>query len=140
MSPVPALPAHRRSSITSNRLRRLAPLGLALWVNACSSWHPIDLAPTREFGTFQQVRIQRGDDRVTVTQARMVGDTLVGKVSQSVEPLAVPIAEIQRAETLKIDKGRTAVAMGVVLGLLAVLAAVAGNKAASNAAGSGLTW
>jgi len=86
------------------------------------------------------VRIQRGDDRVTVTQARMVGDTLVGKVSQSVEPLAVPIAEIQRAETLKIDKGRTAVAMGVVLGLLAVLAAVAGNKAASNAVGSGLTW
>ena len=140
MSPVPTLAARRRPPLTSRRLRRLGQLGLALWVNACSSWRPIDLAPNREFGTLQQVRIQRGDDRVTVTQARMVGDTLVGQVSQSKPPVAVPLAEIQRAETLKLDKGRTAVAVGVVVGLLAIVATAAGNKAAGDAAASGLKW
>lgn len=140
MSPLPTLSARHRSSFTSKRLRRLGPLGLALWVNACSSWHPIDLAPNREFGTSEQVRIQRGDDRVTVTQARMVGDTLVGQVSQSAPLVAVPLADIQRAETLKIDAGRTAVAVGVVVGLLAIVAAAAGSKAAGDAAAGGLKW
>jgi len=58
MSPVPKRAARRRPRLTSRRLRRPSPLGLALWVNACSSWRPIDLAPNRGFGTLQQVGIQ----------------------------------------------------------------------------------
>jgi len=70
----------------------------------------------------------------------MVGDTLVGQVSQSAPLVAVPLADIQRAETLKIDAGRTAVAVGVVVGLLAIVAAAAGSKAAGDAAAGGLKW
>ena len=140
MSLVPTLPARRRSPITSRRLRRIGPLGLALWLNACSSWHPIDLAPGREFGSSQVVRFQRGDDRVTVNQARMVGDTLVGQVNRYVPLVAVPLAEIQRAETLKFNAARTAIAVGVVVGLLAIVAAAAGEKASGSAPGGGIVW
>jgi hypothetical protein len=83
------------------------------------------------------VRIQRGDDRLTVFRARVVSDTLVGQLSRSATLVAAPLAEIERAETLKLDKERTAVTVGVVVGVLAIVVATA---LSNMELGLGPTW
>ena len=108
------------------RLRRLAPLVLAMWVNACVSWRPVELSPTRAFLPNEEVRIVRGDDRATVlVAARVVGDSLLGQRAPRGTRVAAPLADIRRAELLSVDKGRTAVAVGVVVVGLAIAIAIA---------------
>ena len=106
-------------------------LALLLFLPACHTWRPVELAPNKGFQTDNRVRVERkapSTDSLVVSAngsasksrapivfngASVVGDSLVGVRPGSAQPVA--IADVRRAEERRFSGGRTTLlAIGVV--------------------------
>ena len=104
--------------------RTLRPLHAALLVclsmsQACHTWSRTQLAPTPAFREGQRVRVVRSDGSRTVLVApRVDGDSLVGSSPGSSTRVAIPVADIRRAERYELNAVRTTLLILAVAGAL----------------------
>ena len=117
--------------------RRLA---LLVFLTACHTWRPVELAPNTGFETDNRVRVERkapSTDSLVVSAKRstskshaplvfhgvsVVGDSLFGTRSGSAQPVA--IADVLRAEERRFSVWRTtSVAVGgAAVGFISLIA------------------
>jgi hypothetical protein len=112
---------------------RLPSLCLAAVLSGCYTAHPITL-PTGGgpalLAAGQPVRVKLADgSALTLSNAQVIGDSLVGETDEPPRRLAVAVADVRRVEQQELSRGRTAVATGAgvlvvvwTVGLIAVYA------------------
>ena len=111
---------------TASRFCRLV---LLLCLSGCQTWRPVALAPAPLFGRKAAVRVNRvGQKPVVFAHPRVVGDSLVGRREGTSLPIAMALADVQRAEERRFSLART---MSLVL-VGGVLAAVVAAGLADN--------
>ena len=122
-----ASPLRRDAAMQLLRARALA---FVLLLNACYTWRPVELTPTRSFGDKEHVRIVRSDgSRITLVSPRIIDDSLVSQRPGTVTPIAIPTANIQRAEARRLSKGRTALlVVGVGVAVFLAVGALAASQ------------
>jgi len=113
-------------------------LAFLVFLPACHTWRPVELAPNTGFQTDNRVRVERkapSTDSLIVSAngsasksrtpivfngVSVVGDSLVGVRPGSAEPVA--IADVRRAEERRFSAWNTSrLAVGVVTGALVTL-------------------
>jgi hypothetical protein len=115
---------HSSRSCTALRISRLPALALLVGLPACSSWRPIDLAPSPAFGERAVVRVESANGTLAVIeQALVVRDSIVGVAERTSTPIAVPLADVGRAWELRFSGKRTALLLASVVGVLMAIAA-----------------
>lgn len=71
--------SNRRSGDLTKRMMRTRRLAFALWLTACSTWRPVQLAPTPGFHEKEHVRVVRSNgSRIELASPSIVDDSLVG--------------------------------------------------------------
>jgi hypothetical protein len=116
--------------LVSNRLHRaIALVALLAYLPACTEWHPLPgPQPARGLsGEHDLLLTLKDGSRVTLLQARVQGDSLVGLAAPRSRKVrrAIALTEVREVADHRIDEGRSAIAMvgGVVgVGLLALVA------------------
>ncbi len=97
------------------RLMRVRGLTFVLWLNACYTWRPVELAPTPTFRETERIRVVRSDGtRTELAAPLIVDDSLVGHRSRPVTRVAIPTTDIKRVEVRKLNGVRTALVVGGV--------------------------
>jgi hypothetical protein len=100
---------------------------LAGLVCACSSWraHELSLQGTSQHTTLGRLQvIQKDSARLELEGARVVGDTIVGVLTESnadagsARPVAIPLARVSRAAVREPDLVKTAAISAAVLVLV----------------------
>jgi len=105
-----------------------------LLLPGCYTWRPVVLAPNTNYQQHDQVRVERGEQRVNsvvtpgdgpggASSSRLVfhgawvgGDTLYGwKSDRSTPQSAVAVADVQRAEERRVSGWRTTLLAGSVM-------------------------
>ena len=86
-------------------------------LGACHAWVSTELGPSREIGD-HRARIHRTNGTiVTLTDARVVGDSIAGQPPAIATTVAIPLADVERIELWRFSPGRT-VTLGVALVVL----------------------
>jgi hypothetical protein len=87
---------------------RTRGLAFALWVTACHTWRPVQLAPTPGFHGNEGVRVVRSNGSKTeLASPSIVDDSLVGHGRRSGTRVAIPMTEVRRVETRQFSTVRT---------------------------------
>lgn len=110
---------HRRALL-------VLPFALALSAGACHSWNaqtspaPDVVAARNGRGT---LRVTRRDQSVIVlTNAQVVGDSIVGTAGSPPQRAAVAVSDVERVDTRSVNAWKTG---GLVVGTLLVVSVVA---------------
>lgn len=114
----------------ARRTRRAMILTLALAVAGCQRWYHVPVQPgeARVLGGGRSVQVTRADGGVyTLIEARVQGDSLVGRYAGRVPAgysprVALALADVRRVEARRVDLARTA---GAVVGSAVVVALAA---------------
>jgi hypothetical protein len=128
-------------------VRRLA---LLLLLPGCHTWRPVALAPNTDFGRYAKMRVERREQstnpavgaadgsagtsysRVALHAAWVKGDTLFGWQPGRSTPVAIPVADVRRAEERRLSGWRTtllvvAIPVGVIVAFVAAVYATPGG-------------
>ena len=132
------------------RWPHVLPLLLLLCLPGCHTWRPVALAPNTDFGRYSKVRVERREQstnpalgaaagsagasysRVAFYGASVKGDTLFGWQAGRSTPVAIPVADVRRAEQRRLSGWRTtllvvAIPVGVIVGFVAAVYATPGG-------------
>ena len=91
---------------------RGAAVLFALGVAGCQSLQPVPLHYISETSP-AMVYVADGFGVVTtIANPRLSGDTVVGTVPGENKPVALPLREVQRVSTVRLNRGRTALLVG----------------------------
>ena len=100
----------RRSGARSHWMRR-SGLSLLACLSACHAWQPRTLGPTPDLGA-TRVKVERTDgSTVSLLEARIVGDSIVGVWAGSSSRVAVAIADARRIQAYQLNGDRTILAV-----------------------------
>lgn len=107
----------------SLRAARMAGIALMCHLAACTSWQgrPATAPDVSRIPPTEEVRVVRNDGvTITLTDARVNGDSLVGRVRLQkgvtmTQPTATALTDIRELQVKKTDAGKTALAF---LGLM----------------------
>jgi hypothetical protein len=124
-------------------------LALLLLLPGCHTWRPVALAPDSDCGRYATVRVERREQsnpgvgagggaagtscsRVALHAAWVTGDTLFGWQAGGSTPVAIPVADVRRAEERRLSGWRTtllviAIPVGVIAALVAAVYATPGG-------------
>lgn len=102
----------------------------ALLLNGCYAWHAVELSPPRSFGENERVRVVRTNGSTSeVVAARIIDDSLVSRRPGAASRVAIPITDIRRAETRRLNTGRTVLLVaGVVVAVYLAVGAFAASQ------------
>jgi hypothetical protein len=102
----------------------------ALLLNACYAWHAVELSPPRSFGENERVRVVRTNGSTSeVVAVRLVDDSLVSRRPGAATRVAIPITDIRRAETRRLNTGRTVLLVaGVAVAVYLAVGAFAASQ------------
>ena len=114
----------------ATRVRRTRRLAFILLLNACYAWRPVQLTPTHPLGENERVRVVRSDGSTLVLVApRVVSDSLVSERPGSAARLAIPMTDVRRTDTRRLNRGRTALlVIGVAAGAYLAVGAWAASQ------------
>ena len=113
---------------------RLVAFGVLSLLAACKSMQPVPLAFISQTNP-AVVYLADGSGAIqAVANPRLGGDSVFGTVLGSSQEIAVPLREVQRVSTVRVNRGRTAMLIGgltVAGGLMAyTLLSTAGGETA----------
>lgn len=111
---------------------RVRGLAFALWLTACHTWRPVQLAPTPGFHQNERVRVVRSNgSRTELASPSVIGDSLVGRGRRPDMRVAIPMTEVRRVETRQLSTTRTVL---LVAGVAVAVYLAVGAYAASHMA------
>ena len=107
--------------------RRLA---FVLWLTACHTWQPVQLAPTPGFHGNERVRVVRSNgSRTELASPAIVDDSVVGQRGRPATRVAIPMTEVRRVETRQISTVRTVLLVaGVAVAVYLAVGAYAASQ------------
>jgi hypothetical protein len=107
--------------------RRLA---LALLLNACYTWRPVQLTPTHPVGEKQRVRIVRSNgSTLMLVGPRVISDSLVSDPPATMTRIAIPLTDVRRTDTRQLSQGRTLLlVVGVAVAVYLAVGAFAASQ------------
>ena len=112
------------------RLLRARALAFVLLLNSCYTWRRVELTPTYPFGNEEHVRIVRSDgSKITLVSPRIIDDSLVSQRPGMVTRIAIPTADIRRAESRHLSGVRTTLlVVGVAVAVFLAVGALAASQ------------
>lgn len=105
-------------------VRALVLSAVLLLANGCSSWHTVPLRPEAApvIDASHPVRVFRANGTfVVLWSPQVVGDSIIGDVGNPPLRSAVALRDVQRLQVLGASAARTAGAVGVGIGMTAVI-------------------
>ena len=107
--------SNQRSGDVVRRVMRARRRAFALWLTACHTWRPVQLAPTPGFQEKERVRVVRSNgSRIELASPSIVDDSLVGQGRRPDTRVAIPMTEVRRVETRRLSTMRTVLLVGGV--------------------------
>ena len=114
--------SNQRSGDVVRRVMRARRRAFALWLTACHTWRPVQLAPTPGFQEKERVRVVRSrvrvvrsnGSRIELASPSIVDDSLVGQGRRPDTRVANPMTEVRRVETRRLSTMRTVLLVGGV--------------------------
>lgn len=112
------------------RVVRARDLAFALWLTACYTWRPVQLAPTPAFHENDRVRVVRSNgSRTELASPSVADDSLVGRGRRPEARVAIPMTEVRRVETRQLSTVRTVLLIaGVAVAVYLAVGAYAASQ------------
>ena len=122
--------SNQRSGDVVRSLMRARRFAFALWLTACYTWRPVQLAPTPAFHEKDRVRVVRSNgSRTELASPSVVDDSLVGLGRKPETRVAVPMTEVRRVETRQLSTVRTVLLVaGVAVAVYLAVGAYAASQ------------